>query len=57
MISNMFSAFYKLSFDVLHDHIDQYIDFIRFWGAPILRGPEKGVRGVKKMDPLHFHVL
>ena len=53
----MFSALYKLSFDVLHDHIGEYIDFIRFRGAPILRGPEKGVRGVQKMEPLNFHVL
>ena len=48
---NIFSALYKLSFDVLHDHIDQYIDFVRFWGAPILRGLEKGSGGSKKWTP------
>ena len=46
-----YSAHYKLSFEVLHDHICQYIDFTPFWGVPFLRGQEKWVRGSKKLTP------
>ena len=49
-----YSALKHLSFEVLHDHICQNLDFTYFWGAHVLRGLEKGVRGYKKNGHAKF---
>ena len=57
IVLNPYSTLQYLSFEVLHDHICLSLDLTRFWGPPILRGLEKGVRGVQKIGTQNFCVL
>ena len=57
IVLNPYSTLQYLSFEVLHDHICLSLDLTHFRGPPILRGLEKGVRGVKKIGTQHFCLL
>ena len=56
IVLNPYSTLQYLSFEVLHDHICLNLDLTHFRGPPILRGLEKGVRGVQKIGTQNFYV-